>query len=179
MSIINRVSQKTVPVETFNRFSANFNNPVGQYGFGQVAGNARQTVIEMREQYWYYIDRVSFSASIDEGVYLRSIATQPEIFFQFLKAAYRVYPRPLPCVNYKDNLEWCFWFNSDQGSDELLVTMDGVLNQVAETVGVATIYAQLSLVIYEVSDLAMIDALRHASISEIRRFYSGGVSYRG
>lgn len=178
MAIINRASQKTVPIETVNIFSAPFNGGgAGQYNFTIVPGNVDQIVIPLQPAYWYYIDRISLSASIDEGVYLKSISTLPTLFLRFTKANYRVYPRPIPAVNYKDGLEWCYWFYNDQRDENLLMTAQGILDQVAETVGVATLYLHVSFVIYEFGDLDIVRALRDRNVREIAGFYGarGGV----
>ena len=156
MSIIQNFNSKYLPVESSNRFRADFNTPPGQYGFqGSAAAvqlNTRQTVLELDKAFVYFIDRVSYSASIDEGVYLESIdqANRPEIRLFTKNRSVGVYPRAFPCVNYKDNLEWNFYFLSTVGDDELQATMQGDLDQVAATVGVPTIWAQLSLVIYQI-----------------------------
>lgn len=177
MPIVNKIPWNALPQETANRFQANFNNPIGQYGFTQVAANRNQACLAMAEQYFYVIDRVSFSASIDEGVFLEAFdPTNPvQIYFEFLSQPNRrIYPRPFPGINYKDNLAWSYWFQSTQGSDELRVSIEGILNQPAALVGVPTVYAQLSLVIYQVENLDMVTTMRKPTKENFGQFYRMG-----
>jgi len=175
MSVIERISVKALPIETNNRFAATFNAPtLGQYDFG-VAANTRQVVITpLNPNYVYMIDRVSFSASIDEGVYLRSINTLPQFRLFLTQTQWGVYPRPLPAVNYKDNLEWRFWFWTEKSGENLEVTLTGALNQVAETVGVPTIYANLSFVVYEENNADIIRRIKANTCPTAGEFFSNG-----
>lgn len=156
MSIVHTLNGKYLPIETANRFRADFNIPPGQYGFqGSAAAieqNTRAVVLEMEPEYVYFIDRLSFSASIDEGVFLEAFDPddRPEIRFYFRRRSPGIFPKPFPAINYKDNLELNFWFGLRDGANALECTMRGNLNQPAELVGVETVYAQLSLVIYQV-----------------------------
>jgi len=175
MAIIERVSVKALPIETNNRFAANFNVPtVGQYDYG-IAANVDQVVIgSLNPNFVYIIDRVSFSASIPEGVYLESVNTVPTARLRFRNTDYGIYPRPLPGVNYKDNLEWRFFFWTEKKNDALLVTFDGALNQVAATVGVPTIYANLSFVIYEENNLQIATRIKEQTNECAGEFYRYG-----
>lgn len=177
MAIIERASVKALPIETNNRFSAQFNNPTaGEYDFG-IAANTDQVVIaNLNPNFVYLIDRVSFSASIPEGVYLESVTTTatPSARLRFLNTSYGIYPRPLPGVNYKDNLEWRFFFWTEKANDQLLVTFDGSLQQVAATVGIPWIYANLSFVIYEENNLTIATKIKEATGKCAGEFYHYG-----
>lgn len=177
MAIIERMSVKALPIETNNRFAAAFNVPtVGQYDFG-VAANTNQVVIgRLNPNFVYLIDRVSFGASIPEGVYLESVTNTatPSARLRFRNTEYGIYPRPLPCINYKDNLEWRFWFWTEKENDALLVSFDGALIQVAATVGIPTIYANLSLVIYEENNLTIARKIKEQTSECAGEFYRYG-----
>jgi hypothetical protein len=180
MAIIERISAKATPFETQNRFAADFNNPTaGEYDFGIEAAPLPaniQPVLKLNKAHVYLIDRVSFSASIDEGVYLRSIipGRTPEARLYFQTPNRTVYSKPFPCINYKDNLEWRFWFWSPLQGDTLQVRFFGSLDQVAETVGVDTIYAQLSLVIYEETNDTIIRRIHSGTCPDAGEFFSNG-----
>ena len=45
MAISQRITWRALPQETLNIFTADFNTPVGQYGFTQNVANQGQTVI--------------------------------------------------------------------------------------------------------------------------------------
>jgi len=147
--IIQRISKTGLPVETTNIFTGTFNNPtLGVYDFG-IAGNTDQLVLNLNPRYYYLIDAVSLSATIDEGVYLESLNINPTIRLRFSSKPNFIYPFPLPAINYKDGLNWNFFFNTKQANDRLLISLDGILNQVPATVGIATIKILVSFVLYQ------------------------------
>ncbi len=179
MSIIERMSVKALPIETQNRFQATFNNPTpGEYDFGTPAAplavNIQDAIPVLNPNYVYMIDRVSFSASIDEGVYLRSVTVTPEIRLFFANTSYPLYARGMPGVNYKDNLEWRYWFWTGKKNDRLVVRLTGSLLQVAETVGVPIIYANLSMVIYEENNLTIIRLIKENTCPSAGEFFKNG-----
>ena len=127
MAVINRISQQGLPIETFNVFNGIYNvGGAGLYDFKLQPGNNRQFVMKLDHRYYYMIDRVSFSASIPEGVYLSSLLPDRRPLFRlyFKFTDYAVYPFGLPAINYKDNLEFNFWFHSNKENDELQVVED-------------------------------------------------------
>lgn len=178
MSVPTPITWRSLPIESYNQFTANFNNPLGQYGFTQVAANANQLVINTNPNFIYLIDRVSFSASIDEGVYLQALGAgsiQPTLRFRFLKASQTsLYPYALPAINYKDGLEFAFFFYSPKRGDQLLISMAGVLNQVAAMVGVGEIIAQASFVIYQENNAEKINKMKNSTGPLIGRYYREG-----
>ena len=179
MAITQRITWRALPIETSNTFTANFNNPVGQYGYTQNAANQGQVLLQnVNPDYIYLIDTLSFSASIPEGVYLESLqagATIPTIRFRFVKegGAY-IYPFAFPAVNYKDNMPFNFWFRTPQNTNNVLVDMYGILNQVAATVGVPSIIAQFSLVIYQENNGDQVQAMLEKTAKQIGTFYRVG-----
>jgi len=178
MSISQRITWRSLPIESYNQFYADFNTPVGQYGFTQQAANQNQLVIETNPNFIYLIDRISYAGSIDEGNWLESLgpgSTQPELRFNFLKSTgASLYPYPFPAINYKDNLEFSFWFYSPKKGDQLRISMTGVLNQVPDTVGIATIYAQVSFVIYQENNAEQIRKMKERTCGSIGGFYRNG-----
>jgi len=158
--IIQRISKTGLPILTRNVFAGNFNVPTpGVYDFN-TAANTDQVVIDLNPKYYYLIDKVSISASIDEGVFLESYNTIPEFNFKYALTPYPVYPFPLPAINYIDGLDWNFFFHSTKEGDQLLISLSGILNQVAATVGVPTINILASFVIYMEENIAAVKTLR-------------------
>lgn len=182
MSVVQKITWRSLPIETYNQFTATFNAfGLGQYSFTGVAANVRQLALNMQRQYVYLIDRVSFSASIDEGVYLSAAQptpNNPQFRFFFRNTSYNIYPFALPAINYKDNLEWCFWFRSPKGADSLQVSLNGILNQVPAIVGTATITVQLSLVIYQEMNAETIREMLGVTSKQFGNFYSGRIPRR-
>jgi hypothetical protein len=178
MSIIQTITWKSLPIESLNLFGATFNaTGTGQYDFGANTANQRQTVLELNERYLYLMERVSISATIAEGDYLRSIAVVPNFRFSFRNtpSGQGVYPRPLPAVNYKDNLEFSFWFKTQKKNDALLVSLGGILDQIPATVGISEIKLQLSLVIYQEENLEKITTMRDGTKQGIGSMYRTGL----
>lgn len=178
MAILQNITWRSLPIETVNAFTANFNNPVGQYGFTQNAANQNQVVINTNPNYIYLLDRLSFSASIGENIFLESTgpgATIPQFRLKFLKGSEgKIYPFGFPAINYKDNLEFSFWFRSPQGADALLIDFTGVLNQVPATVGLASIISQVSLVIYQENNGDQIQQMLEKTAKSIGSMYRVG-----
>jgi len=163
--IIQRISKDGKPILTSNIFTGTFNVPTpGVYDFGSVAapvaGNTDQVCINIESKYYYLIDKVSISASIPEGVFLESYNTLPQLTFKYAFTPYNIYPFPLPAINYIDGLDWSFFFHSNKETDQLLISLTGVLNQVAATVGVADIKILASFVIYREENIKALETLR-------------------
>lgn len=178
MSVIQSITWKSLPIETLNTFDATFNAfGGGVYDFTQVAANQNQVVIPLNERYLYLIERVTFSASIGEGDYLQSINVTPVFRFGFQNTprGQAVYPKPLPGVRYHDGLEFNFWFNSNKRNDALVVTLEGILDQIPATVGIQTIRAQLSLVVYQEENLQKIGKMRNKTSVSIGNLYDRGI----
>ena len=156
MSLPVKLPVSARPILTSNIFTANWNVPtVNKYDFTNFAGNQNQTVLRMTGSSIYVIERVCFSTTVPEGTFQESIDSAisvPQLVFKTLKTERQVFDRPLPFINYVDNLELLLYVPSDQTDDEIIVTFQAVLDQVPATVGIATIKAFLQLNIYEVQN---------------------------
>lgn len=154
------------PTITQNIFAATWNAPtVGKYDFSNAVANQDQVVLTMTGSSVYIIERVSFSMSVPEGVFQSSIDSAvfvPQLVFKTAKTDVPFFDRPLPFVNYVDNLELLMFIPSDQSGDEIRVTFQGVLDQVPATVGIVTIRAFLQLNIYEVQNSAWTSRFYHS-----------------
>lgn len=173
MSVIYRFTRQSVPVETRNTFQADFNVVPGRYSWVINPANAGQVVLEIDPRYTYMIDRVSFAASIGEGEYLRSIDVLPEFLFFYRASGQVAYPNRLPAVNYKDDLEFCFSFGSQIQGDALMVSMRGQMIQIPETVGIVSLYAHLSLVVYTEHSEIAVQAQKEETGKGVAQFYKG------
>jgi len=160
MALIREIPKRSVLIPTVNRFSANFNFPaVGQYDFG-VAANIRVPVFPAVRGMVYWLDRISFTATADEGVYLSAISTMPLLDLIWEQDGTRIFARSFPLVNYRDGQEINTVCESTKGNEQVLATVSGVLNQVPALVGVDPVTIQISLEVYQVFDLNWINAWR-------------------
>ena len=150
MSIITTFPFVNNPVQTENRFTAQFNNPTpGEYDFGTLKQNI-QDVITLEYNTVYVIDRLSFSSTINENDFLDSLQTVPLRFrlFRAIDTEF-VYQAPYPLVNYVDNSFFQTFLHSDKYEDKLQLSVYGSLDQIANTVGIAQITLQISFSIYQ------------------------------
>lgn len=150
MSIIKSIPKDSCFIQPVNFFDAAFNVPaIGGYSFN-IPANHGQVVFPITKTSVFLIDRYSFSCSLDEGVYLRSVNVLPVFRLRRQKDNLVIYKKSIPCVNYIDSAEAIVFYNSDNEGDNLICDFEGILNQVAETVGIASIRCQVTLNIYEI-----------------------------
>jgi hypothetical protein len=150
MSLIYQLPPNTNYLTPTQRFDAVFNNPtVNRYDFGKAA-NTNVDFLPIKRQNLYLFDRRSFSASMDEGVYLKAISQQPVIYLRIREQRNQsIYPRPLPMINYVDGLESIAWAYAEQDAT-ITITFDGVLIQPIELIGELNIYTQFAADVYEI-----------------------------
>ena len=166
MSLPIKLPVSARPTLTSNIFTATWNAPtINRYDFTNVVGNQNQTVLQMTGSSVYIIERVCFSMSIPEGTFQESIdsaVSVPRLIFKTRKTGQQIFDRPLPFINYVDNLELLLFVPGDQSADEIIVTFQAVLNQVPATVSLVTIKAFLQLNIYEVQNTDWIRRFYHS-----------------
>lgn len=161
MSIIQRITPEATPFETANTFQATFNAAgTGVYDFGFDATQQGALVLELNQNYVYLIDRISFAVTAPEGVYLEAINTLPMFRLRFRRDNLIAFANGIPGTKYHDGMEFSFWTYSDKKNDALILDMSGVLNQVADLIGVAQVFATLSLVIYQENNTQMVHAIK-------------------
>jgi hypothetical protein len=162
MSLVIQIPPYTQFLQPVRRFTATFNNPtLNKYDF-EIAGNTDQPFLPVKKQHLYLFDKISFSGSMDEGVFLKAVDTAAgvpstkisiRIPSQLNKLIYR---DKIPIINYIDNSDVQFYAYAEQ-DDTLTVSMEGVLSQVAELAGELTIYLQLTCNVYEIRNIDWID----------------------
>lgn len=171
MGISKTIPQDSRFIQTVNTFTALFNVPsLGQYNFVNGAVNENIAVLSnLQKNHIYMIEKYSFSATIPEGAFLE--ATANVCTFQLLRSIDKqvVYQAPIPLINYIDGQSCVGYFWAAQDSDVLIATFRGLLNQPAALVGVASIIAQVTLNIYEISDTDWIQSFKQNTGREYSR----------
>lgn len=148
--------------QTSNRFAATFNVPtLGVYDFA-TAANTGQTIISLEPNAIFFIDRINVGGTIAQEEYLNAVQTFPTATLRFFVENPRVYPLPLPILNYIDNQEAAAWVWSDKGGDRLIMDFAGILAQTPFLVGVAAVTLAVSMNIYRVTDSGFVRAFRDA-----------------
>ncbi|RQW04067.1 hypothetical protein EH223_08480 [candidate division KSB1 bacterium] len=153
MAIIKSIPLNSAFIQRNVIFTGTFNVPtLGVYDFN-VAGNTDVVLLaKLNPDHIYMFERYSFSATLDEGVFLSAINTMPTIGVKMDLNRASVYQYPMPLGNYVDGQEAVAYFKTDKPDDTLRITMRGVLNQVAAMVGIATVRAIFTCNIYDISD---------------------------
>ncbi len=145
------------------RFSAPFAN--GQYSFNQP-GNTNVTLMKLQSNSLYLISAFTFFANVAESDWLGSMDTAanfPAYQLRFQKSSSEsIYPDPIRCVNYVDNADQLVYFASGRSADVLEITFSGIVNQVAGTVGVNPLLAEVNLSMYQITDQEFIKAYNSA-----------------
>lgn len=131
------------------RFIAPFGG--GQYDFNQPF-NTNQLLIPLENNSIYLIERINFYANVSEVAWLESAGAELPFFrlrFQN-NPSNSIFPEPVRCGNYIANGEQLVFFRNTRKDDDLLITFGGIINQVAATVGVDPILAQVNFTIYQI-----------------------------
>jgi hypothetical protein len=153
-------------------FSADLGNPnAGEYDFiqlGITGGRTNVTVplgMSMSPSYLYFFHKMNFSLSIDESVFLQAIkpGTIPELTIRDSSNGKDLFYAPMRLFRYLENQAIdSFHFNLNSNAS-FIGDFQAVLVQVADLVGVQTIYAQVSLDVYEITDSKYIEIYKRES----------------
>lgn len=150
-----------LPIGTFYRpcagiFTADYNVPsVGQYDWN-VAANTGVQLLSLSPNNLYMLSTLNFSATIPEANYLENVDTIPSLDLRLKLAGAQLNGQGYPLVTYMQNNEIAIFFWTNQKEDFLTANFRGVLNQNAALAAVASITAQVSLNIHEITDAAYI-----------------------
>lgn len=152
MSISWTIPRSSQFIPTKNIFTATFNNPVlGKYSF-DVPANKNVELIEMKKNAVYLIERLSVGGNVGEEEYFSALEIPPELILKKSISEERVYPRPIPVLNYCDGAEVVAWVLSAKRKDYLTCTISGLLRQTAVLNGVPSISLSISFSIYEITN---------------------------
>jgi hypothetical protein len=136
MSVFFRVPLKSIFIPTHNVFTANFNSPViGQYSFNTPL-NTNVFVLKMQPDSVYMIDRITVGANIDESIYLNSIVDFPRISLRRKNNKMNLTPLPYYINNFARNSDFVVLQSAGNDTEEMLMTVNGLLNQIPDTIGV-------------------------------------------
>jgi hypothetical protein len=154
-------------------FSADFNVPtVGRYDFtnAQDAGsNFRNRGVDLGIELvpgsLCYADKLSFSANVAENDFLECIDLSdneniPRFYMRTSGDLKSVYAYSSRVFKYYENFEIGQYFFNSNVKNNLLADFSAKFKQNANLVGVGTIFAQLSMSIYEIYDTDFIGEWR-------------------
>jgi hypothetical protein len=174
MSINFDIPRSSIFHSSNNIFTANFNNPeIGKYSF-LIPQNTDQPVIELKKNAVYLIERISIGGDIGEEIYFQSLEIVPELILKRSISKERIYPKPLPVLNYADGSEITAWIISNKKNDILTITMNGLLRQTALLNGVLSIKISASLSIYEITNTSFFNRFSGREGDDIGKQVSSG-----
>ncbi len=162
MSIVIQIPPGSIFLQPVKRFQALFNNPtVNKYDFGTPA-NTDIDFQDTKKQHLYLFDKFSFSASMDEGLFLENVDTvngEPSTKLSIKVPTQHdrlIYNNKIPIINYIDNSDVIFFAYTDQ-IDTLTISMEGTLEQSVELVGKPSVFAQVTCNCYEIRNKKWIE----------------------
>ena len=150
-------------------FSADLGNPnAGEYDFIQlgIAGGRQNTLVKlglaMQPNYLYFFHKMNFSMSIPEGVFLQAIkpSTIPVLTVRDSTNIKNLFYAPIRLFRYLENQAIDSYVFNLNSTAEFIADFQAVLIQVADLVGVQTIYAQVSFDVYEITDSGYIEGYK-------------------
>lgn len=153
---INIPAAQTLPLITENQFSATFNAVTpGLYDWdGNTVGSANNAVkiLDLEPRSVYIIERINFSANMDEGDFkdVQVPGQALNIWPYLAETQNKIILDPIPFINYYDNLEVYIAFKTNEEGDELLVNFNGQLGSNFNIAGKLVAVALLQLNIYRI-----------------------------
>jgi hypothetical protein len=143
-------------------FKATFSTPtISVYDFTNLLSSGGNRVnlgvplgLNMSPNYLYFIHKMYFSMSIEEGIFLASLGSTglPTLYVKDSTSFKSLFHFPFRMLKYFDGADIDSFHLQGNGNANLIADFQGKLNQVEDTVGVDNIYAQVSFSVYEITD---------------------------
>jgi len=168
MSVTFQIPTEAKFIPTSTKFDGVFGVPTpGVYDFTSNAANQNVSVLTLEANTVYMIDRINVGANISEEQFLGSINSFPVLYMKKKQKNKNLYKFPVPIGNLIDNGEMTNFFYTDNRDDELIMTFEGILNQLASMVGIATVTIQISLNIYMIDSAWFVGSFRDRTAKTI------------
>jgi len=107
-------------------------------------------LIELQPSTVYFINTISIGGNISEENYLEAVDIFPLLYVKKLKGNMPIYEKPIPISNYFDGNEASVFVVSDIAGDQILLTLEGILEQTPALVGVDPITLQVQFNIFAI-----------------------------
>jgi hypothetical protein len=149
--ITHKIPFKSRIIPTENNFTAPF---TGVYNFGLVAGNSRQTVFNFEPNTVYFLDNFSIAGNISSEDFLSAISTVPTLTLSKTsdRPGSTIYTRSFPISQFFQGKECTCFVESNRGNDSLVVSLDGILAQVPNLVGVSPVKLTVSFSVFAMDE---------------------------
>jgi hypothetical protein len=148
-------------------FKAVLNNPtVGKWDFTNYkVGGTRFNYgvplgLAFEPNYLYFFHQFNFSLTIDEATYLTALTpgAVPLLSVKDTSTQKNIFHAPLRVFRYFENSAIDSFHYSANKNAELTADFQCVLDQVADLVGITTIFAQVSMSVYQIKNQKFIKA---------------------
>jgi hypothetical protein len=140
----------------------------GKYGF-LTPGNTDVLVMPLAIGSFYLIERMFISGNLAAEDYLSSIdtpATIPLLQIRRSRDTVAASMTRIPIVQFSINRESPLFIKSDKLGDTLIMSMTGVLRQIANTVGLDPLIVVIGLSVYQINEKFYNQAMRTAIAPE-------------
>ena len=118
------------------------------------------TLMPIKANAIYLIDRFSFAASIPDYDWCAGLGSSPPSFQIRSAATGNIYPKPYSLSMYKQDASFSGWYLCDSQQDSFQIVATGTFNQTSNTIGIPSINLVLTFDIYEITDSAFQKAIR-------------------
>lgn len=173
MGISYQIPQEARFISYSTVFTAPFNVTIpGKYDFTGTTTNQNVVLFAFQPNTVYLIERMSSGGNITEAQFLESISTFPQLYIKKKLQGKVVYEKPIPITNFFDGQEAAAYVLSDKSGDQLLLTFQGVLNQLPSMIGIATVKIQISMNVFAIDSNYWNGAFRDiqaGSIGQVNR----------
>jgi hypothetical protein len=124
----------------------------GIYAGKYLCTDNEEEILKMKTNTVYLIESASVSGSIPEEVFVNSVVSSSFLSFHIkrLQRSQLVTSEPVLISQYYKEKNISMHTDCNQNNDGLKICIAGVLNQVAETVGLSSISLVVSLSTYEI-----------------------------
>lgn len=174
MAIVKNIPDNSRLMLVGGVFAADFNVPtIGRYNFtdsltssGDFRNRKVSLGIVLNPGSLYYADKLSFNCNVAESDFLETIDLTdeeniPKFYMRTSVDLKSVYAYSARIFKYYENFEIGQYFFNSNVKNTLLADFGAKFKQNANMVGLTTMYAQLSLSIYEIVDTNFIGEWRN------------------
>jgi hypothetical protein len=152
--------------------SSLFRNPSAKFIFNYMTAGIHAgkyycnasilSILPLKLNTYYLIDSISISGSVPETVFVDSIDASNILSFELIRYQRRelITSEPIAISQYYKEKTISSHVTCNKGNDGINIRVNGILNQVAETVGVSSISLVISLATYEIDGKAYNETIR-------------------
>lgn len=170
--ISNQIPKKNIPLFPAIRSEMKYNiGTPGKYSF-PTNTNINIKLLDLEKNSVYLFDKFSFSANLAEEDFLSSLDALKSITMNIVKKQgnENFFKYPTNLINYHTNTEMNFFLETNQSDDQVLITLNGELFQIADTVGLGVITLNISFQVYQIDNTVWNDYYRDVTLVQRQKY---------